>query len=317
MISGTNHGDISKDPIKLTYASNNSKVRFKAHSFKRDPNFLKDPIKKDGCGSRLSDSKVSAPAHMDICILGRKAELHQRQRKEKLVMQNMIKPVEFKAKIKAWGSDKCAHEDTIKYEIPALGKKTKWIKSVLRKDEAEKDSTVMTKQMREINDVNEYKLDERRATKFETHDESGETNMMLQTKNEKIFERRGRQIEIQLPSCNDSHTETGDNLIYENCANTSQPTMTEMKRIYLVNQKSPFGLSKEKSFTVVFPDEVDNIEITKIPSSNPISPGWLSPVPFSKVDLSLAYYTPEHSPLTSPSPTMDHVSRLKPTFFRR
>lgn len=150
------------------------------------------------------------------------------------------------------------------------------------------------------------------------------------SKNENLFIRRGRQIKIRLPSIIDGQTGNEDNtkvneyddsdgngteMVYRNTAAVVQPESNHMKRVYLVNQRPPFGLSKEKSFTVVFPDDMDKVDT--LVNSNPVTPGWLSPVPFSKIDLSLAYITPEHSPLTSPAPTSDHICHLKPTFFRK
>ena len=136
--------------------------------------------------------------------------------------------------------------------------------------------------------------------------------------NEKIFQRRGRQIEIRLASPSTSEASFGcSNQICNSNALESESSKNQIKRVYLVNQQSPFGGAERRSFTVLFPDEAETIPMTKLPNSNPVSPGWLSPVPYPTLDLSLAYFTPEHSPLTSPSPIMDHTCRLKPTFFKK
>ena len=145
-----------------------------------------------------------------------------------------------------------------------------------------------------------------------------------QQKSETICARRGQQIEIRLPSpCANADDEEGQKEEASKPENSlppkaySVPEFKHEKRTYVVNQRSPFLTSQQRSFTVVFPDEVDKLEPKKPLSSNPLSPGWLSPVPFSKIDLSLTYLTPEHSPLTSPMPYMDHVSRMRARFFQK
>ncbi len=88
------------------------------------------------------------------------------------------------------------------------------------------------------------------------------------------------------------------------------------RRTYFVNQHSPYlTRPSQRMFTVVFPDEVDKIEAPAKTHCNPLSPGWISPVPYSKLDLSLAYWTPEQSPLASPSHHVSHLHK-KQHFFR-
>ena len=145
-----------------------------------------------------------------------------------------------------------------------------------------------------------------------------------QQKTETICARRGHQIEIRLPSpCANVDDEEEQREEVSKPENSvlpdaySMPEFKHEKRTYVVNQRSPFLTSQQRSFTVVFPDEVDKLEPKQPVSSNPLSPGWLSPVPFSRIDLSLTYVTPEHSPLTSPMPYMDHVSRMRARFFQK
>ena len=161
---------------------------------------------------------------------------------------------------------------------------------------------------------NNIELAEKHKAEIEATDDKQKPVAM----NEKIFQRRGRQIEIRLASPSTSEASFGcSNQICNSNALESESSKNQIKRVYLVNQQSPFGGAERRSFTVLFPDEAETIPMTKLPNSNPVSPGWLSPVSYPTLDLSLAYFTPEHSPLTSPSPIMDHTRRLKPSFFKK
>ena len=194
--------------------------------------------------------------------------------------------------------------------------KEKKKESTEKKKESKEKKKESTEKKKEIKEKKNTQLAEENKANIEATDE----NEKPVTKNEKIFQRRGKQIKIRLPSPNDDGNEVSigcSNQICNNKALESESDKNQVRRVYLVNPQSPFGGTKIKSFTVLFPDEVEKIPITKLPSSNPVSPGWLSPVPYSMLDLSLAYFTPEHSPLASPSPTMDHICRLKPSFFKK
>ena len=155
----------------------------------------------------------------------------------------------------------------------------------------------------------------------------GDATSKVSSKTEKISLRRRHPIEIRLPSPNEEIDDTdgvtefmhNDEVtgIFSNGGDRFVFGANSEKRTYIVNQNSLFSSSKQDCFKIVFPDEVNKLESPRTTNSNPYTPGWLSPVPFSTVDLSLVYYTPEHSPLTSPTPHMDHVTRRRSLFFKR
>eukprot|EP00795_Rhopilema_esculentum_P003244 gene3244-1568_t len=155
----------------------------------------------------------------------------------------------------------------------------------------------------------------------------GDVTGKVKTTTEKISLRRGHPVEIRLPSPNEEINDTdgvteymhSDEVteIFSHAEDRFALGANSEKRTYIVNKNSLFSSSKQNCFQIVFPDEVNKLESPRATNSNPYIPGWLSPVPFSTVDLSLVYYTPEHSPLTSPTPHMDHVTRRRSEFFKR
>eukprot|EP00112_Aurelia_sp_Birch-Aquarium-sp1_P006381 Seg1705.7 transcript_id=Seg1705.7/GoldUCD/mRNA.D3Y31 product="hypothetical protein" protein_id=Seg1705.7/GoldUCD/D3Y31 len=201
-------------------------------------------------------------------------------------------------------------------------------KIVLRKAPAAKTGKKLktrsqSKDMPQTSMVEEKRKEPPKLT-VEIPPEPESSGKKTQQKTAAICARRGQQIEIRLPSpcanVDEEEEQTDENRTPENSFvpdTHSLPEFKHEKRTYVVNQRSPFLTSQQRSFTVVFPDEVDKLEPKKPVKSNPLSPGWLSPVPFSRIDLSLAYVTPEHSPLTSPMPHMDHVSRMRARFFQK
>ena len=293
---------------------------------------------------------VSNQSQAHLFIQGRKAKLHHKERRETtLRKRDRVAPLIRRVKNDSELAERSvlALDKSLLVDKPGPEqRKIKCTSGTKKEEEVERAGNELDKKMKETDDKARMQVAEKDRKKTKVNDPSMKKLQVKQRlkeprakigikernhvqpieqevvhnddKNEKIFQRRGRQIEIQLPSSTSDGNETGINSSELLChKNAFKSDVHQIRRVYLVTQNSTFGSTEEKSFTVLFPDDVDKITKPKIPNSNQASPGWLSPVPYSQLDLSFAYVTPEHSPLPSPPPTMDHIHRLKTEFEKK
>ena len=254
-----------------------------------------------------SVSQHSTPSQLNMFIKGRKAALHQRARRE--TAMNKVTPlaqtvlnngttVERKAKLKATESRASAFGRSMHSNIRFHEKKAICANSAVRKAEVETGSIEWGNLKGETEERSGTKLAAQDDAKYDTKDDEGEMSIMTTDK-----------IEIQLPSPDDDSNDYGGQISGDTSMSRSRTDKDRIRRMYLVSRKSSFGTTVERPFTVLFPDELEKLATSKLPVRESVTPGWLSPVPYSTLDLSLAYATPEPSPIPS-----DHVSHLQPGF---
>ena len=258
-----------------------------------------------------SVSQLSTPPQLNMFIQGRKAALHQRVRRE--TAMNKATPVARtalnngshvirEAKPEATESRTSVRNRSMLLNTRFHEKKASCAKFAVRKADVETGSIEWGNQREEPEEWSGTKLAAQDEEQYEAKDDNGEISIVTNDK-----------IEIQLPSPNDDSRDSGAQISGDTSMSRSRTDVDRIRRMYLVNRKSSFGITVDRPFTVLFPDELEKLTTSKLPGSE-FTPGWLSPVPYSTLDLSLAYATPEHSPIPSPLPAVDHANHLKPGF---
>eukprot|EP00794_Sanderia_malayensis_P019942 gene19942-21895_t len=302
-----------------------------------------------GSSSKQSGSVTGSSKSPHSKYIGMKYERWRMDRKEQLTLENASstglmlagKSMTLQArKTKAPLKQSILNRERSRMSQMKMPLKDRSTQSSCQRSKAKKENITkedpLMNELRKEEDV--PSAIEERLIKEQKKVDSGNENIHTL---EKICVRRNQQITIQLPTPTEDdvmgfpvinpdsqdpiedqkkkstkvHSESTSN--HHDDSTYQTDTQTE-KRTYIINPHSPYriGSAKKEMLTVVFPDDIDKLTAPAPTHSNPYSPGWISPVSFSGLDLSLAYWTPEQSPLASPTPHVGHAREAKGRFFQ-